>query len=191
MTPARKAALRKAQLASARKRRRRAITIGVGGLAITGAVVRHKKSGSVLKVQRTSGRSQITGHHLPGGRRGYVTNSMVNTNRKNPYREITVASRSGTKRGVGVLGAITHRSPSLGKRTVVTYQHRKMILGHKTKGKVSLHSNHDNIPYYDPYKPRGYGNLRPTKTRIDMYENESKRYPILGDNKRDRRGFKI
>lgn len=69
MTPRRRTALKKAQLASARKRSRNkkiAVVAGVSAVVIAG-VAAHKLSGSSLSISKKQNISVVTGKRLPNG----------------------------------------------------------------------------------------------------------------------------
>lgn len=108
MTAKRRAALRKAQMASARKRRGRAIKVaaGVGTAAVLGAAVyRHKASGSSFSAAKRPNVSAVTGSPLPSGLRvGRAGKSVLGT-----------YGRSGQRYQI----AYNHKSLGKARRTVV------------------------------------------------------------------------
>lgn len=151
MTPARRSALRKAQLASARKRKGRGTAIRthvgrnrgkyIGGFVtiagIGGAVGAHKASGSTLRVRKSRNVSSVTGKQLPGGIR-----------------------RSGGGRTVGVIAAAS--------KTKVTMSY---TFGRTTPAKVHVgrpanKPDHDSIPLYNPKTERkGWPHVNPAQAR--------------------------
>lgn len=183
MTPARKAALRKAQLASAKKRRRRGIAVGVtvAGVGITGTVVaRHKYSGSHFNASKINVNSR-QGAHLtdkakrPGTRR--LRTSGTNGTRDGAMRGVRHVSKKGIRRDV----TYTHH----------TLRHRKIVLGTKVHSKF----NPDNVPHYDPTAPRGYSHGVKPKGKMGENANfatgpggRSVAVPLLGNYKRGRKG---
>lgn len=79
MTPARRAALKKAQAASARKRRRnRRIVVGAAAVGVSGAalVARHKLSGSSFSVN-THGPVGAVTKNVSGSRKASLSNSAL------------------------------------------------------------------------------------------------------------------
>lgn len=120
MTSRRKVALRKAQLASAKKRKRMSkkkkvaiasgAAIGVLGAAGLGgaAVGRHKKSGSKLSVKITSGEG-LVGPIRPFSAGTIHRGPALDIDRV-PYTSVTVSTRAGFK----------------GKRIKVQYDHRSL-----------------------------------------------------------------
>lgn len=125
-TPRRAAALKKAQLASARKRKgmgKKKLAIGVaGGLAaaIAGAAIAHKVSGSKLSVSHRNNTSRVDGRNLGNGIRG-----------------VTVGRHSSIVVGHG------HRSTSVSYRFG---RARATVTGSRTRNAV----DHDSIPFYNP-----------------------------------------
>lgn len=139
MTARRKAALRKAQLASAkkRKRNRRVATAAAVGVVGGAVVARHKLSGSKISygvtTVRTIGR---TGAYLGSDRPGGISHGPGLDINKKPYHYFSAETRTGRKRGVGILGAIAgQKTPLRGKRLFIRYEHRA-LLGKKTKSIV-------------------------------------------------------
>lgn len=128
MTARRRAALKKAQLASARKRARskkvkRAAIAGVGAAAIVGAgVARHKLSGSGMVVTRHGPVARETGK-LTGSRRGGLV-KMRQTTGRGKNRKVTGRS----------IGYQTRKRGPLGDSKTVRYQHNKLtatMIGNK------------------------------------------------------------
>lgn len=126
MTSARRAALRKAQLASARKRKRnrkvKKAAAAVGAVGVIGATVgagvyRHKASGSKITVRKTTGHG-LTGP-LPGRQKGYVTHGPVVDLDGFQHKQVVAATRSTKK----------------GRRIIIKYEHRSLT-GKKVKGNI-------------------------------------------------------
>jgi hypothetical protein len=177
MTPARRAALRKAQLASARKRRKRriAVTGTIGGIAITGSLVaRHKYSDSSIVVSR---RQPVVRHAVTGRR--IFSLASVTRNRGVPYSPIFSKTkkqiklkrryRHGDRRPLPKVkladrGVVVNvRTPGRHKQTSIYYLHKPMFKGNKVakgipqgKGRQTkdmtkvrpAHAWHQGSPYY-------------------------------------------
>lgn len=182
MTPARKAALRKAQLASAKKRRRRnrAIAGGVAVGVLGAGVARHKYSGSTLTVRRTSGRSTVTGERLPGGKKGYVRVGKGLDAKKRPYRQLTIAGPSAKRGTVKIIAghAVGPRKQNWGKRVMVEYQH-KALFGQKTKS-LKPKIDKDAIPYYNPNAKKPWPHVDAATAR----ENNAKIHSSMAATKK-------
>jgi hypothetical protein len=150
LTAKRRAALRKAQLASARKRRgkRRKVAIASGVTAgVLGAgVARHKISGSKISVRITSSKSLSGAEAVPGAK-GYIrTGKGLDVNRV-PTRFFTAATRvsKSNRRGVSIPRAILGVGPVRGRRTILTYEH-KALFGKKTKSVVKVSDPRNSMP---------------------------------------------
>lgn len=134
MTSARRVALRKAQMASARKRKRNTkirnvALVGAGVTAIAGAAVaRHKLSGSTFS------------------RKTYPNASIVTGQPQAPHIRFTAGG------GEVAMSIIRRSNPS--KRTRYAYTHKslipalkaKTVAGHRTRSYVDK----DAIPLYNP-----------------------------------------
>ena len=179
MTPARKAALRKAQLASARKRRRRGVIVGIGGIAITGAVVRHKVSGSHFNVSTVKTHSQQGKHFTDKGKRPGV-------------RRLHIKGEHGTREGSlhGVKVASRKRV------STASYTHhkfeRKKLMGQKTRNLAEFNTlkkgyvNRANVPDYIRTSKRAYSHGVKPKSRHDAINSEY--IPLLGNYRRGQKG---
>lgn len=134
MTSSRRAALRKAQMASARKRKRNAkirnvALVGAGVTAIAGAVVaRHKLSGSTL------------------ARKTYPNASIVTGKPQSPHIRLTTGKRE--------VGLSIIRKSDLSKRTRYVYTHKSLIStlkANKVAGiRTKSYVDKDAIPMYNP-----------------------------------------
>lgn len=132
MTPKRRAALRKAQAASARKRRgrRTKIAAGVGiGVVLGAGVLRHKASGSSIKVMSRSslrtGELKTTTTHKPVtfNEAGFRTGGGAVTHRGvvgTPTGNFVSVGRSGVRVGIGSKKIVYNHKPLLKARKVVT-----------------------------------------------------------------------
>lgn len=138
-TPKRRAALKKAQLASARKRRNRNIAIGAGTV-LAGTVAYHVVSGSKLSTSVHPRTSTATGKRPSAGVRVHRTKFGPTS------QEVTVQTKAGPVKGVKVtespVGASYGMTAIFGeKRMAVRWHHRgkamKDIVGTQTKGKVT------------------------------------------------------
>lgn len=137
MTPKRRAALRKAQMASARKRRRlsgrQKVAIGVATIA-AGAVIAHKATGSKLSISRKSNVSRVSGKHLGNGVSGSI-------------------GRTSSLR-------VGHGS----RATIVSYRFgsaRKIVTGSRTRNAV----DHDTIPFYNPKGSKSWPHMGAKQAR--------------------------
>lgn len=151
MTPRRRAALRKAQLASARKRRRnkviRRTAIGVGVLGVAGGAAygRHKLSGSKLTVSKhgpVSMTGRLTGSHGRTFHTGHVTGKPPRTGTVRVYNEragrtqIQHTYGKAPKLGRDFMYSGRKQGP-LGSHRTVTYEHRRLkkdVLGKAIRG---------------------------------------------------------
>jgi len=195
MTPARRAALRKAQLASAKKRRRRGIAIGVtvAGVGVTGSVVaRHKYSGSHFNVSKVNVNSRH-GAHLSDKAKKAGTRKLrtpgLNGSREGAMYGVRRVSKKGVRRDV----TYTHHS----------LKHRKTVLGSKTHSKINL----DNIHEYHPTSGMSFGRTFTAEGKPPKETALSKRYgaqavatgpggrevrvPLLGNYRRGQKGNKF
>ena len=213
MTPARRAALRKAQLASAKKRRRRGIKVGVtvAGVGITGTLVaRHKYSGSHFNVSKMNVHSRQAAHltdkaKVPGWRKQYTPGELKSygghrppSNPKSRYYK-NVGKRNTRE---GAIVGVRHTSKK-GTRRVVTYTHhkfdRKHIMGQKTRDladwnkhkarRVSL----NKAPEYQPKSQAHWSVRGDNKPLSPKYGNAAvaaggKRVPLLGNYSRGQKG---
>ena len=170
MTPKRRAALRKAQLASAKKRsrlgsakahvsRNRGKYAGAAAaLGIAALTVRHKKSGSSLGFSRRKGSMQATTTHQPvqfnsaGFRVGGGSQTVYGVS--TPSRALSLG-RNGNRFHIGIGShdlVYTHRS--LGKA-------RSTVTGTKTRNPV----DHDTIPFYNSQSSKSWPHVDPAKAR--------------------------
>lgn len=139
LTPARRGALKKAQLASARKRRRNigiALGVSAGALTAGGIVARHKLSGSTIQARTGTNTSSVTGKRLGSG------------------------FRSGPNSVTGALGS---------RKVSLSYTHKPLqyhsIFGQSTKSRVVVSGVNDNIPLYNPKTRRSWPHTDPAKSR--------------------------
>lgn len=147
LTPKRKAALRKAQLASARKRRkgisRKAkVAVGaaiVGGLAGAG-VYRHKKSGSTLLVTK-----RFVGIHQPVYADAKVSGlhgTHVGTHR------VVVGHRPASKTGLRISkNHISYRHRNSKGEKLIAYNHKPLLIGKKARGSSTKKSSGSTDPF--------------------------------------------
>lgn len=152
MTTARRAALRKAQLASARKRRgkrisrkaKAGIAVGVAGGAI---VARHKISGSKITVRKVTNPTGFAGGIIPPhgwtfGRSFGKAEFNSTTHYKN--RKGVLKGRDFRK-----LSASTPKRGPLGNYYNIQYQHNNLF-GRKINNKLRTPVDRDAIPFYNP-----------------------------------------
>lgn len=156
-TPARRAALRRAQELSAAKRRGRHQVIGshvarnkrkyIAGGVVLGTILHHKLSGASLSVGRKSNRSVVNDRQLPG---------------------VIGLSRSG----------------NFGTTLSVRYGARKLAITHKTGAQMrkdkavttgrKVHVNRDLIPRYEPKSKKSwpYGDEKAVVSRNERERRE-------------------
>ena len=138
MTPKRRAALKKAQLASARKRRRlnrkQKVAIGVASVVAAGLIA-HKASGSKLSISRSKNVSRLDGRNLGNGIRsphfGKTTSILIG----HGATKTSVSYRFGRDRGI--------------------------VTGRRTRNAV----DHDTIPFYNPGSSKSWPHVDPDKAR--------------------------
>ena len=138
MTPKRRAALRKAQLASAKKRRRlnrkQKVAIGVASVVAAGLIA-HKASGSKLSISRSKNISRLDGRNLGNGIRsphfGKTTSILIG----HGATRTNVSYRFGRDRGT--------------------------VTGRRTRNAV----DHDTIPFYNSQSSKSWPHVDPDKAR--------------------------
>lgn len=174
MTARRRAALKKAQLASARKRSRnkkikRAAVVGGVAVGLTGAAVaRHKFTGSGIRKINHPVVAPMTGNMNSGVRKGHVVLGKTTTGRG---KDRKVVSRS--------IGYTTRRSGPLGTNRTVKYEHNKLtreVIGQHMQGlrnsktrtgmvvrqldfktRAMRGKTNPNVPYYNGQTGVNYG----------------------------------
>lgn len=185
LTAARRAALRKAQLASARKRRGRRISrkakAGGAAVGVIGAVVaRHRISGSSIRItKRTNPVSAVSGKVIKPhgwtagrafGRTEYNPNTQYKTRRGvikgRDFRAFTVAS---PKRG------------PLGNNFAMTYQHNNLF-GRRVNFGVRTPVDRDAIPLYNRKAQKPWPHIGP-----DLAREQNARGRSTGMTKRKRK----
>lgn len=195
MTARRRAALKKAQIASAKKRSRnkkiKRVAVGgaLAGAVVGGAVARHKLSGSEFRTVHHPIVSKHSGN-LIGPSAGRRFNSPI-THNNNANRKRVVTGRS--------IGYTTARKGPLGDSKTVSYEHKKLtrtVIGNRIGDQIGKSPRATSTVNRLDYKTRALrkkGNIYAAEYRPKSglnYGSYGKRLPSLVPTK-TRGGVKV